>query len=58
MCDAAEKGNAGLVRVLIRDEGADPNFRDNYAQQTPLYYAIRSGGPSNCRNNIIDIHKI
>ena len=42
MCDAAEKGNAGLVRVLIREEGADPNFRDSI-QLTPLYHAIRGG---------------
>jgi hypothetical protein len=41
--EAAWHGNAEVVRSLIVEEGADPNFRDELLQETPIYAAIRSG---------------
>lgn len=40
-----ERGNGSAQRfwALIREENADPNFQEQASQETPIYYAIRSG---------------
>jgi len=46
LLEAAWHGNTDLVRMLIVEDGADPNFQSQPSQQTPLYYGIRSGRAS------------
>ncbi len=41
--EAAWCGNAEVVRTLIVEEGANPNYQEQSSQETPIYYAIRSG---------------
>jgi ankyrin repeat protein len=42
LLEAAWNGNAEVVRTLLVDEKADPNFQSQL-QETAIYYAIRSG---------------
>jgi len=39
--EAAWYDNADVVRALIVEEGANPNFQEQPFQETPIYYAIR-----------------
>jgi ankyrin repeat protein len=41
--EAASYGNPEVVKVLIEEDGADPNYQVQSDQETAIYYGIRSG---------------